>query len=71
MTVDIGAGAAQDTDGNGNIAAAQLSLGIPYDDDGDGTINQTEVLTAVADYFRGALSALQVLAVVSLYFTSG
>ena len=69
VTVDIAAGAAQDSDGN--IAAAQLSLGIPYDDDGDGTINQTEVLTAVADYFRGALSALQVLAVVSLYFTSG
>ena len=71
VTVDIAAGAAQDSNGNGNIAAAQLSLGIPYDDDGDGTINQTEVLTAVADYFRGALSALQVLAVVSLYFTSG
>ena len=71
VTVDIAAGAAQDSDGNGNIAAAQLSLGIPYDDDGDGTINQTEVLTAVADYFRGALSALQVLAVVSLYFTAG
>ena len=52
VTVDIAVGAAQDADGNGNTAAAQLRLGIPYDDDGDGTISSTEVLTAVADYFR-------------------
>ena len=33
--MDIAAGAATDADGYGNMAALTLSLGIPYDDDGD------------------------------------
>ena len=70
VTVDIAAGAAVDTDGNGNTAAVQLRLGIPYDDDKDGAISSTEVLTAVADYFRDRLSAQLVLQVVALYFSS-
>ena len=70
VTVDIAAGVAQDSYGNGNTAAAQLTLGLPYDDDGDGAINSTEVLMAVADYFSDKLTSQQVLAVVALYFQS-
>ena len=40
VTVDIAAGVAQDSDGNGNTTAAQLSLGLPYDDDHDGVISR-------------------------------
>ena len=36
VTVDIAVGAATDAEGNGNMAAPQLLLGIPYDDDHDG-----------------------------------
>ena len=39
VTVDIAAGVVTDAGGNGNTAATQLSLGIPYDD-GDGGINK-------------------------------
>ena len=38
VAVDVGDGVAQDADGDGNIAAVQLSLGLPYDDDDDGKI---------------------------------
>ena len=70
VTVDIAAGVADDSDDNGNTAAAQLTLGLPYDDDGDGAISATEVLMAVADYFNDRLSAQHVLQVVALYFAS-
>ncbi len=68
VTVDIAADVATDADGEGNTAAAQLSLGLPYDDDGDGAIGGSEVLEAVRDYFAGRLTGQQVLAVVRLYF---
>ena len=68
VTVDIAADVATDADGEGNTAAAQLSLGIPYDDDHDGAIGGSEVLEAVRDYFAGRLTGQQVLAVVRLYF---
>ena len=70
MTVGIAEGVAQDSDGNGNTAAVQLTLGLPYDDDRDGAISATEVLMAVADYFNDRLSAQHVLQVVALYFAS-
>ncbi len=70
VTVDIAAGVAQDSDSDGNTAAEQLALGIPYDDDHDGAISGLEVLAAVADYFRDSLSAQHVLQVVALYFAS-
>ena len=41
VTVDISAGAAEDTGGNGNEAAPRFSLGITYDDDGDGDISKS------------------------------
>ena len=70
VTVDIPAGVAEDIDGNGNTAALQISLGIPYDDDHDGGINGPEVLEAVRDYFMGRITGPQVLDVVRLYFLS-
>ena len=71
VTVDIAAGVAEDADGNGNTAALQLSLGIPYDDDGDGVISKNEAISAVRDYFSGNLTKEQTIAVIRLYFTSG
>ena len=70
VTVDIAAGVAQDSDSDDNAAAEQLALGLPYDDDHDGAISASEVLAAVADYFRDSLSAGHVLQVVALYFAS-
>ena len=68
VTVDITADVAADTDGNGNIAAVQLSLGLPYDDDNDGRISRDEVVTAIGDYlFSGALSRDQMVALIGLY----
>ena len=68
VTVDIPAGVTEDSDGNGNPAALQLSLGIPYDDDGDGAISRAEVITAIGDYlFSGLLTRDQVIALIGLY----
>ena len=71
VTVDIPADVAGDSVGYGNTAATQLTLGLPYDDDHDGAIGGTEILEAVSDYFRGRLSAHQILELVRLYFQSG
>ena len=69
VTVDIAAGAATDVRGNGNIAAPQLLLGIPYDDDHDGSISRGEAIAAVLDYFAGRISKEQAIAVIILYFS--
>ena len=69
VTVDIAASAATDAEGNGNMAAPQLLLGIPYDDDHDGEINKDEAIAAVVDYFAGRITREQAIAVVILYFT--
>ena len=61
-------GVAQDADGNGNIAA-RLSLGIPYDDDGDGMISRSEVIAAISDYFDEIITREQVTAVITLYLS--
>ena len=71
VTVDIAAGVVTDAGGNGNTAATQLSLGIPYDDDGDGGINKNEAIAAVRGYFSGDLTKEQTIAVIVLYFASG
>ena len=68
VKVQIGDGVAEDYEGFGNRATAQLLLGIPYDDDHDGAIGRHEVLEAVADYFDGRLTREQVLDVIWLYF---
>ena len=68
VTVDIAAGVAEDYEGNGNTAAVQLILGLPYDDDGNGAIGPSEVLEAVRDYFSGRLSAQHILELIGLYF---
>ena len=69
VTVDIAAGAATDADGNANMAAPTLSLGIPYDDDGDGEISKNEAITAVIDYFAGRITKAEAIAVIILYFS--
>ena len=71
VTVDISADAAEDTDGNGNTAAPRFSLGITYDDDGDGDISRGEAIAAIRDYFSGGLTRAQAIAVIRLYFASG
>ena len=68
VAVDIAADVALDAENNGNTAAIQLSLGIPYDDDHDGRINRDEVITAIGDYlFGGSLTRDQVIAIIGLY----
>ena len=68
VAVDIAADVALDAENNGNTAAIQLSLGIPYDDDHDGAINRDEVITAIGDYlFSGTLTRDQVIAIIGLY----
>ena len=70
VTVDIAAGVAEDADGKGNTAAPQFSLGIPYDDDGNGGISKDEAIAAVRDYFAGKLTKAQTIAVIRIYFAS-
>ena len=68
VAVDIAADVALDADSKGNIAAIQLSLDIPYDDDHDGAISRDEVITAIGDYlFSGTLTRDQVIALIGLY----
>ena len=68
VTVDIAADAAADADGEGNAAAPQFSLGIPYDDDGDGGISRAESILAITDYFAGRITRAQAIALIGLYF---
>ena len=68
VTVDIAGDVATDAGGNGNLAAFQLLLGIPYDDDGDSAISRDEVITAINDYlFSGTITRDQVVALINLY----
>ena len=71
VTVDIPADVAEDADGNGNTAALRFSLGITYDDDGDGGISKPEAIAAIRDYFSGGITKAQAIAVIRLYFTAG
>ena len=68
VAVDVGDGVAQDADGDGNIAAVQLSLGLPYDDDDDGKIGLAEAVAAVRDFFSDSLTLEHAITVVRLYF---
>ena len=70
VTVDISAGVATDSDGNGNAAAPQLSF-TPYDDDGVPGISRAEVIAAIRDYFSGKLTRAQAISVIRFYFASG
>ena len=71
VTVDIAADMALNADNIGNSAAPHLSLGIPYDDDGNGTIEKSEVIAAITDYLFGeedeAISKADVIALITLY----
>ena len=68
VMVDIAAGAAQDPGGNGNTAAPLLSLGIPYDDDGDGEISKSEAIASIRDYFADRVAKVHVIGIIRLYF---
>ena len=66
--MDIAADVADDSDDNGNTAAVQLTLGLPYDDDHDGAISRPEVIIAIGDYlFGGLLIRAQVIELIGLY----
>ena len=71
VTVDIAADAAEESGGNGNMAAPRLWLGMPYDDDGDGVIEKSEVIEAINDYLFGegdeAISKSDVIKLINLY----
>ena len=70
VTVDIGADVAEDADGNGNTAAAQLRLGIPYDDNRNGVIERGEVIRAINDYLgAGSVERSHVIALINLYLS--
>ena len=68
VTVEIAAGAAQDAGGDGNTAAPLLSLGIPYDDDGDGEISKSEAIASIRDYFADRVAKVHVIGIIRLYF---
>ena len=70
VTVDIAAGVATDGEGNGNTPAPRLSLGIPYDFDGNGGISRAETIAAIRDYFGGNITRAQAIAVIRLYFSA-
>ena len=61
--MDIAAGAAEDANGNGNTAAPRLSVGITYDDDGDGAIDIGELFSSIADNFAGRIDISQLFGV--------
>ena len=68
VTVDVAAGAAQNAQGQDSLAAPQLRVGLPYDDDHDGRINRAEVITAIGDYlFGGQLTRDDAIAIIGLY----
>ena len=70
VTVDIADGVATNGESNGNTAARQLSLGIPYDFDGSGEISNSELFAAIDDYFDGLITIAETFAVIELYFSS-
>ena len=70
VTVDIAAGVATDAQGIANTAAMRLSLGIPYDFDGNGGISISEVFAAIDDYFAGKITIAQTIAAIQLYFAT-
>ena len=75
VTVDIAAGVAVNAGGDGNTAAPQFSLGIPYNDDGDGAISKSEVITAIRDYFAavagvGGITKADVIKLIRIYFAT-
>ena len=69
VTLDIAASAATDDDGKENSPALQLSLGIPYDDDNNGTTEKNEVISAINDYLfgDGSLTKAHVIALINHY----
>ena len=69
VTVDIAAGVATDGEGAGNTEALRLSLGIPYDFDGNGGISKDEAIAAIVDYFGGRITKAETIAVIVLYFS--
>ena len=70
VTVNIAADVAEDADGNGNTSAPQLSLGVPYDDDGDAAISREEAIAAIIDYFADRITKEHAIEVIILYFAS-
>ena len=71
VTVDIPAGSATDASGNGNAAANQLLLGIPYDDNNDAGISKSEAIAAVVDYLTlPGITKAQTIGIINLYLTS-
>ena len=68
VTVDVAAGAAQNSQGQHSLAAEQLRVGLPYDDNRDGVINREEVIAAIGDYlFGGQLTRDEVITIIGLY----
>ena len=69
VTVDVAAGVAEDAQGRASTPAARLELGIPYDDDDDGTIGRDEVIRAITDYLfgDGSVAREHVINLITLY----
>ena len=69
VTVDIAAGVAADANGNGNTAAVQLQLGVPYDDNRNRVIEKSEVIQAFNAYLTGGLDKSHLITLFNLYLT--
>ena len=70
VTMDIAAGVTESYEGSSNLAAVQLTLGLPYDDDRDGRISLPEAIKSIQDYFAGLIPLEQTIRIVQLYFLS-
>ena len=65
VTVDPAEGANE----SGETAMVQMSLGIPYDDNKNGSIEKDEAINAVIDYFNGLISKDDAIDIIVLYFS--
>ena len=69
VSVDITAGAAQNSHGQNSMTAPQMRVGLPYDDNHDSIIGLDEAIDAVSDYFSGIITLVEAIGVISLYFS--
>ena len=71
VTVEVPAGAVTGTVLQMlNDRAATLEVGIPYDDDHDGTIGGDEVIIAFLDHFSGLIDREEIVALYLLHFAA-
>ena len=68
-TYDDAAGIGKSAQGITSTGVAQMELLTKYDSDRNGSINRSEAIDAVTDYFNDEITKDEVLAVLVLYFS--